>query len=102
MEYPKSWNKKNRRRFLSGRATVVADDLMSEIEKRQARVRRQRELERISEKRYLTDAEIKELRKLDYLIALDGGDFEKFLADWKEESEKYDQYVHEVPEWAKN
>lgn len=101
MEYPKSWSKRNARRFKSGYAcdvNVLFADKIAEINRR---IRRREQLEKIAEKRYLTDAEVKELRKLDYLAKVDE---ELWLVEreMREESGKYAQYVHDVPEWAKN
>ena len=64
------------------------------------RIRRRAELEKISLKRYLTDAEVKELRRLDYLAKVDA-ELWIIEREMREESEKYAQYVHDVPEWAK-
>lgn len=62
--------------------------------------KRQAQLEKIAKVRYLTDKEAKELRKLDLLLGV-----EPYLADifheMAEESEKYAQYIKDVPEWAK-
>jgi len=100
-KYPsKKWKTKNQRRWRSGYAcdvNVLFADKIAEINRR---IRRREQLEKIAEKRYLTDAEVKELRKLDYLAKVDE---ELWLVerDMREESEKYAQYVHDVPEWAK-
>ena len=93
--------RKNERRFRSGRAcdmNVYFADKIAEINRR---IRRRAQLEKIAEKRYLTDAEVKELRKLDYLAKVDE---ELWLVEreMREESGKYAQYVHDVPEWAKS
>lgn len=51
--------------------------------------------------RKLTDSEIRELRKLDLYAKT-----EPYIADifreMAEESEKYPQYIKDVPEWAQN
>ena len=101
-KYPsKKWNTKNQRRWKSGYAcdvNVLFKDKIAEINRR---IRRREQLEKISEKRYLTDAEVKELRKLDYLAKVDESLY-LVEREMREESEKYAQYVHDVPEWAKN
>lgn len=61
--------------------------------------KRQRELEKISFVRKLTDAEMRELRKLDYLEKVEGS-FAEFLEENREENAKYAQYLHDVPKWA--
>lgn len=63
--------------------------------------RRLHELAEIQSKRYLTKSEAAEINKLVHYLQV-----EPFLADifreMREESEKYPQYLHEVPEWAQN
>lgn len=101
MKYPsKKWKCKNQRRWRSGYAcdvNVLFADKIAEINRR---IRRRSQLEKIAEKRYLTDAEVKELRKLDYLAKIDESLW-LVEREMREESEKYAQYVHDVPEWAK-
>lgn len=100
-KYPsKKWKCKNERRWKSGYACDVNVLFADKIAERVNRIQRRAELEKIAEKRYLTDSEVKELRKLDYLAKVDS---ELWLIerDMREESEKYAQYVHDVPEWAK-
>lgn len=92
---------KNKRRWKSGYAcdvNVLFADKIAEINRR---IRRREQLEKTAEKRYLTDAEVKELRKLDYLAKVDESLY-LVEREMREESEKYAQYVHDVPEWAKN
>lgn len=100
-KYPsKKWKTKNQRRWRSGYAcdvNVLFADKIAEINRR---IRRREQLEKIAEKRYLTDAEVKELRKLDYLAKVDESLY-IVEREMREESEKYAQYVHDVPEWAK-
>ena len=59
------------------------------------------ELAKIQRKRYLTKKEAAEVNKLVHYLQV-----EPFLADifreMQEESEKYPQYLHDVPEWAQN
>lgn len=102
MKYPsKKWKCKNERRWKSSYAcdvNVLFADKIAEINRR---IRRREQLEKIAEKRYLTDAEVKELRKLDYLAKVDESLY-LVEREMREESEKYAQYVHDVPEWAKN
>lgn len=101
MKYPsKKWKCKNERRWASGYAcdvNVLFADKIAEINRR---IRRREQLEKIAEKRYLTDAEVKELRKLDYLAKVDESLW-LVEREMREESEKYAQYVHDVPKWAK-
>lgn len=63
--------------------------------------KRLHELAKIQSKRYLTKSEAAEIKKLCHYLQV-----EPFLADifreMQEESEKYPQYLHEVPEWAQN
>lgn len=63
--------------------------------------RRLHKLAEIQSKRYLTKSEAAEINKLVHYLQV-----EPFLADifreMQEESEKYPQYLHEVPEWAQN
>lgn len=63
--------------------------------------RRLHELAEIQRKRYLTKREAAEVNKLVHYLQV-----EPFLADifreMQEESEKYPQYLHDVPEWAQN
>ena len=62
--------------------------------------KRLHELAEIQSKRYLTKKEAAEINKLVHYLRV-----EPFLADifreMAEESKKYAQYLHEVPEWAK-
>lgn len=62
---------------------------------------RRKQLLAIAERRYLTDAEVKELRRVDYLLAVIPY-MGSLLRDMKAEAERYPQYIKEVPEWAKN
>lgn len=63
--------------------------------------RRLHELAKIQRKRYLTKREAAEINKLIHYLQV-----EPFLSDifreMQEESEKYPQYLHDVPEWAQN
>ena len=63
--------------------------------------KRLHELAKIQRKRYLTKREAAEVNKLVHYLQV-----EPFLADifreMQEESEKYPQYLHDVPEWAQN
>jgi len=63
--------------------------------------KRLHELAKIQRKRYLTKKEAAEVNKLVHYLQV-----EPFLADifreMQEESEKYPQYLHDVPEWAQN
>ena len=63
--------------------------------------KRLHELAKIQRKRYLTKREAAEVNKLVHYLQV-----EPFLADifreMREESEKYPQYLHDVPEWAQN
>ena len=63
--------------------------------------KRLHELAEIQRKRYLTKREAAEVNKLVHYLQV-----EPFLADifreMQEESEKYHQYLHDVPEWAQN
>lgn len=63
--------------------------------------KRLHELAQIQRKRYLTKSEAAEINKLIHYLQV-----EPFLADifreMQEESEKYPQYLHDVPEWAQN
>lgn len=63
--------------------------------------KRLHELAKIQNKRYLTKREAAEINKLIHYLQV-----EPFLADifreMQEESEKYPQYLHDVPEWAQN
>lgn len=63
--------------------------------------RRLHELAKIQNKRYLTKSEAAEMNKLVHYLQV-----EPFLADifreMREESEKYPQYIKDVPEWAQN
>lgn len=90
----------NERNIRNGKACNVEAELEGKISEIKGRIRRRAELEKISFERYLTDAEVKELRKLDYLAKVDA---EMWIIEreMREESEKYAQYVHDVPEWAK-
>lgn len=96
----KTWERRNRERFHSGKAVDVNVLFADKIAERVNRIQRRAELEKIAEKRYLTDSEVKELRKLDYLAKVDA-ELWTIERDMREESEKYAQYVHDVPEWAK-
>lgn len=91
---------RNERNIRNGKACNVEAELAGRIAEIKNRIRRRAELEKISLKRYLTDAEVKELRKLDYLAKVDA---EMWIIEreMREESAKYAQYVHDVPEWAK-
>lgn len=91
---------RNERNIRNGTACNVEAELAGRIAEIKNRIRRRAELEKISFERYLTDAEVKELRKLDYLAKVDA---EMWIIEreMREESEKYAQYVHDVPEWAK-
>lgn len=61
--------------------------------------RRLHELAEIQSRRYLTRKEAAEIERLCYLLKV-----EPFLSDifreMREESEKYPQYIKDVPEWA--
>lgn len=63
--------------------------------------KRLHELAEIQRKRYLTKREAAEINKLIHYLQV-----EPFLSDifreMQEESEKYPQYLHDVPEWAQN
>lgn len=63
--------------------------------------KRLHELAKIQNKRYLTKREAAEINKLIHYLQV-----EPFLSDifreMQEESEKYPQYLHDVPEWAQN
>lgn len=63
--------------------------------------KRLHELAKIQRKRYLTKGEAAEMNKLVHYLQV-----EPFLADifreMREESEKYPQYIKDVPEWAQN
>lgn len=63
--------------------------------------RRLHELAKIQRERYLTKKEAAEINKLVHYLQV-----EPFLSDifreMQEESEKYPQYLHDVPEWAQN
>lgn len=63
--------------------------------------KRLHELAKIQRKRYLTKSEAAEMNKLVHYLQV-----EPFLADifreMREESEKYPQYIKDVPEWAQN
>lgn len=91
---------RNERNIRNGKACNVEAELAGRIAEIKNRIRRRAELEKISFERYLTDAEVKELRKLDYLAKVDA---EMWIIEreMREESAKYAQYVHDVPEWAK-
>lgn len=100
-KYP--WKKRklrNERNIRNGKACNVEAELEGKISEIKCRIRRRAELEKISFERYLTDAEVKELRKLDYLAKVDA-EMWMIEREMREESEKYAQYVHDVPEWAK-
>ena len=63
--------------------------------------KRLHELANIQRKRYLTNGEAAEVNKLVHYLQV-----EPFLADifreMQEESEKYHQYLHDVPAWSQN